>query len=175
MKLKKIAQLVMVTCGIVSLVACSSMGKKNDASVSDASGGAQTMGAGDSNGFGGDNNGNLSPQELLAKRTYYFEYDKSDIRDEDRPAVDANANNLVAHTSAKILLEGHTDPRGSREYNVALGERRANAVADYLKSKGVNPDQIRVISYGAERLAAPGRDEQDFEKDRRVVLVYLQQ
>jgi peptidoglycan-associated lipoprotein len=175
MKIKKLVQAMIVTCGIIGLVACSSFGKKNDAAVSDANaaGGAQTMGAGDNNSFGSD--GNESPEQLLAKRTYYFEFDKSEVREQDKPAISANADNLVAHPSAKILLEGHTDPRGSREYNVALGEHRANAVADMLKAKGVNPDQIRVISYGAERLAVPGHTEQDFQQDRRVVLVYLQQ
>lgn len=171
MKLKTLVQMIVITCGIVSLVACSSTGKKN-ASVSDASGGgAQSMGAGDGSSFGS----NMSPAESLAKRTYYFEYDRSDVSADDKAAINANGDNLIAHPSAKILLEGHTDPRGSREYNVALGEHRANAVADILKAKGVNPDQIRVISYGAERLATEGRSESDFEQDRRVVLVYLQQ
>ena len=80
----------------------------------------------------------------------------------------------MAHASARVILEGHTDPRGSREYNVALGERRANAVAEFMKEKGVNPEQIRVVSYGAQRLAAPGRTESDYQLDRRVVLVYSQ-
>jgi peptidoglycan-associated lipoprotein len=116
----------------------------------------------------------MTPEQLLAKRTYYFEYDKSDVSDQEKPAIFANAENLVAHPNMKVLLEGHTDPRGSREYNVALGEHRANAVAEIMKSKGVNPDQIRVISYGAERLAVTGHSESDYEQDRRVVLVILQ-
>ena len=123
---------------------------------------------GDSNGFGGDSN-------PLAKRVYHFEFNKSEVLEEDKSGIAANADNLISHPSAKILLEGHSDPRGSREYNVALGERRANAVADLLKAKGVNPDQIRTISYGAERLATPGHSEEDYQQDRRVVLVYLQQ
>jgi peptidoglycan-associated lipoprotein len=168
MKLKKLVQVMIVTCGILSLAACSSMHKNGGAYGTDANG-AQTSGVGDNaNGFGGDSNS-------LGKRVYHFQFDKSDISDEDKPAIAANADNIVAHPSAKVLLEGHTDPRGSREYNVALGERRANAVADMLKSKGVNPDQIRVISYGAERVAVPGHNEEDFQQDRRVVLVYLQQ
>lgn len=175
MKLKKFVQMMIVSCGILSLAACSSMGKKSgEADASDANGGgAMATGAGDSSSFGGD--GSLSPQQLLAKRTYYFDLDKSVVSDEDKLAINANADNIIAHSSAKVLLEGHTDPRGSREYNVALGERRANAVAEILKAKGVNPEQIRVISYGAERLAVPGRTESDYQQDRRVVLVYLQQ
>jgi peptidoglycan-associated lipoprotein len=170
MKLKKLFQSMIVTCGILSLAACSSMHKNNGSANggADVNGAAQTSGMGDGSNFGGDANS-------ASKRIYYFEFDRSEIRDTDKASIIANANNLVAHPSAKILLEGHTDPRGSREYNVALGERRANAVAEFLKAKGVNPDQIRVISYGAERLAVPGHNEEDFQQDRRVVLVYLQQ
>jgi peptidoglycan-associated lipoprotein len=175
MKLKTVVQ-VMLVCGALALTSCASMHKKNgsdEASVSDLNGGgAQTSGVGDADQFGAE--GNLSPAQLLARHTYYFEFDKSDVKESEKPAIFANADYLASHSSAKILLEGHTDPRGSREYNVALGERRGNAVAELLKSKGVNPDQIRVISYGAERLAAPGHDESAFQLDRRVVLVYLQ-
>jgi peptidoglycan-associated lipoprotein len=172
MKLKTLTKMIVVGCSILSLAACSSMNKRGDGSVSDGGpGGAQTYGAGDGSGFG--TNG-MTPEQLLAKRTYYFQYDRSEVSDQEKPAILANADNLVSHPNAKVLLEGHTDPRGSREYNVALGERRANAVAEIMKSKGVNPDQIRVISYGAERLAVSGHTESDYQQDRRVVLVYLQ-
>ena len=73
-----------------------------------------------------------------------------------------------------VLLEGHTDPRGSREYNIGLGERRAKAVAQVLTDKGVDPSQIRVVSYGAEKLATAGHSDSDYQLDRRVVLVYVQ-
>jgi peptidoglycan-associated lipoprotein len=173
MKLKTLVKVMLVSCSILALAACSSTNKHGDAGVSDGGpgNGAQAFGAGDNSRFG--TNG-MTPEQLLAKRTYFFQYDKSDVSDEEKPAILANADNLVAHSSAKVLLEGHTDPRGSREYNVALGERRANAVAEILKSKGVSADQIRVISYGAERLAVSGHSESDYEQDRRVVLVYLQ-
>jgi peptidoglycan-associated lipoprotein len=173
MKLKALVKVLVVSCGILGLAACSSTNKNGDASGADGgpAGGAQAFGAGDNNRFG--TNG-MTPEQLLAKRTYYFEYDKSDVSDQEKPAIFANAENLVAHPNMKVLLEGHTDPRGSREYNVALGEHRANAVAEIMKSKGVNPDQIRVISYGAERLAVTGHSESDYEQDRRVVLVILQ-
>jgi peptidoglycan-associated lipoprotein len=173
MKLKTLVKVMLVSCSILGLAACSSTGKNGDLSAADGgpAGGAQASGAGDNGSF---STSGMTPEQLLARRTYYFEYDKSEVNEQEKPAIFANADNLVAHANAKILLEGHTDPRGSREYNVALGERRANAVAEILKSKGVNPDQIRVISYGAERLAVPGHSESDYEHDRRVVLVYLQ-
>lgn len=105
-------------------------------------------------------------------RVYYFDFDRSDIHESDKPGILSNVNYLIKHPQARIILEGHTDPKGSREYNVALGERRANAVAEFMKAKGVNPAQIRVVSYGAERLAVQGRTENDYQLDRRVVLVY---
>ena len=110
----------------------------------------------------------------MSKRTYYFAFDSSDVQQSDMPSINANANYLISHARARITIEGHTDPRGSREYNVALGERRADAVLDILKSRGVNPNQVRVVSYGAERLASPGRDEESYQLDRRAVIVYTQ-
>ena len=93
------------------------------------------------------------------------------VHEADRPAIASNANKLAAK-SASAMLEGHTDPRGSREYNVGLGERRAKAVAQLMTEKGVSPKQIRVVSYGAEKPASQGQSEEDFQQDRRVVLIY---
>jgi peptidoglycan-associated lipoprotein len=172
MRLKKLAQIMLVSCAVLSLGACSSMRHKSgddSAAVTDANG-AMASGVGQGDEFGGTG----SSSQSARKNIYYFDFDRSDVHDEDKPAIFANADYLVAHPNAKIILEGHTDPRGSREYNVALGEHRANAVADLMKSKGVNPNQIRVVSYGAERLAVPGRSEEDFRLDRRAVVAYQQ-
>lgn len=171
MKLKKLTQAMLVGCLAITLGACSANKHRSgdSAMMDDATAGAQTAGI-DQGGAYGDQDGGGS--NSLSKRTYYFDYDKSDVRSEDRPAILANADYLVAHPNARMTLEGHTDPRGSREYNVALGERRANAVLDMMKSRGINPSQVRVVSYGAERLAVPGRSEEDFQLDRRVVVVY---
>lgn len=133
--------------------------------------GAQAAGAGEGDSFGGADGIGGSGSHASRKNTYYFDFDRSDVREEDKPRVFASANYLMSHTNKRVIVEGHTDPRGSREYNVALAERRANSVADLLKSKGTNPGQIRVVSYGAERLASPGHSEQDFQLDRRAVIV----
>jgi peptidoglycan-associated lipoprotein len=171
MKLKTLVQMTLVSCSILALSACSSSHKNaGDAAGANMDGAVQTSGLGEGDGFGGDS----GPQDSKYKRTYYFDYDKSYVRDEDKPAIAANADYLVAHPGAKVIVEGHTDPRGSREYNVALGEHRANAVADLLKAKDVNPRQVRVVSYGAERLGAPGHAENDYQMDRRAVIVYTQ-
>ncbi len=177
MKLKKLAQVMLISCGVLALGACSTTGHNSGdtAMVSDeaAANGAQASGVGQGQNFG-DNGSVSGSRQMASKRTYYFDFDKSDIRTEDKPAIMANADYLVAHPNVRIIMEGHTDPRGSREYNVALGERRANAVFDMLKSRGVNPDQVRVVSYGAERLAVPGNSEQNYQLDRRAIIVLTQ-
>lgn len=169
MKLRKLVLLVMLGCGIASLGACSTMHHNDDnndeSSVSDASNSsdAKTVGLNQGDNFNGQGTS-------LSKNTYYFDFDKSDIRSQDKPAIEANANKLASNPGKKVVVEGHTDPRGSREYNIALGERRANSVAEVLKSQGANPSQVRVVSYGAQRLAATGRDESAYKVDRRAVL-----
>jgi len=174
MTFKKLVQAFIVVCGIFTISACSTTGSHNSDGKSGAAGasGVQTAGLGqDSDSFGGRDG---SGAQLAGKHTYYFDYDKSDIHQDDMPAIYANANYLRAHPHATITLDGHTDPRGSREYNIALGERRANAIAEVLKSKGVNAEQIRVVSYGAQRLAMPGHTEQDYQMDRRAVIASVQ-
>ena len=175
---KMIHQSIKITAiASVTLVLAACAHKRQDQSaINDANaaynGSAQSSGLGEESTFGDQAGGSRSS---LSRRVYYFDFDSNIIHDADKPAIMANANYLVAHPNTHVIVEGHTDPRGSREYNVALGERRAKAVAELMKSKGVNASQIRVISYGAEKLAVPGHTEDDFQQDRRVVLVYLQQ
>ena len=172
MKLKKLLLATLLGSSVLALAACSTPGNKDsddEAALGEANnrGGAQTAGLGDQDGFGQDGH-----KGTLSQRTYYFDYDKSDVHEDDKPAVMANASYLAAHPNKKVVVEGHTDPRGSREYNVALGEHRSNTVAGMLKSNGVNPNQVREVSYGAERLASAGRNEEDFQKDRRAKIDY---
>jgi peptidoglycan-associated lipoprotein len=175
MQIKKLVQVLLIGTAILTLSACKAPNHAGQdqftpAGSGDAvSGGAEASGAGDGANFG-DSQGVRSRS---ARNTYYFDFDRSDVRSDDKPGIYANADYLVAHPRATVIVEGHTDPRGSREYNVALAERRADAVADILKSRGVNSSQIRIVSYGAERLAVPGRTEQDFQLDRRAIIVYV--
>ena len=175
MKLKLWIKTALVCGSVLALTACSSMHKKNQADVNDANAAygseAQDSGVGQGSNFGDE--ANMSGDQLLSKHVYYFDYDQSAIHDDDKPALAANAKYLMAHPRVKVLLEGHTDPRGSREYNIGLAERRAKAVAEFLQAKGVNSSQVRVISYGAEKLASSGHTEADYQQDRRVVIVYL--
>ena len=112
------------------------------------------------------------PASPLSNRTIYFDYDSSDVRPADRAAVEAHAQYLAEHTSAYITLEGHADERGSREYNLALGERRANEVRQIMTLLGASGAQIRVVSFGEERAAVDGHDESAWSLNRRAEIIY---
>lgn len=105
-------------------------------------------------------------------RVVYFNFDSSEILPQSQAIIEANARALASNRRAVTQLEGHTDERGSREYNIALGERRANAVRQVMIALGVSPQQIRLVSYGEERPAAAGQDEQSYALNRRVEIVY---
>jgi peptidoglycan-associated lipoprotein len=102
----------------------------------------------------------------------YFDFDRSDIRPEYAALISSHAKYLAAASGVKIRLEGHTDERGSREYNIALAERRAQAVRRALMLQGAQDTQLTTVSYGEERPAVAGSDESAYEKNRRVELVY---
>jgi len=114
------------------------------------------------------------PDSVLAKKVVYFDFDSSRIHEEDMAAVNAHAAYLAANPNARVKLEGHGDERGSREYNVALGERRAQSVEQILKLQGVGNRQISVVSYGEERPAVIGHDESAWRYNRRVEIIYQQ-
>jgi peptidoglycan-associated lipoprotein len=110
--------------------------------------------------------------ELLEMTLVYFDFDKSDIRPEFRDMLDAHATYLIANPYQMVVLEGHADERGTREYNLALGERRAKQVAAYLQVKGVSAAQIDTVSYGEEKPLAIGKTEAEYSQNRRVEIVY---
>ncbi|MCI0435582.1 MAG: peptidoglycan-associated lipoprotein Pal [Gemmatimonadetes bacterium] len=108
----------------------------------------------------------------LAERIIYFDFDNAEIRPEYRDIVAAHAQRLARTSGVKVRLEGHADERGSREYNIGLGERRAQSVRRALMLQGVGDGQIVTVSYGEERPVQPGSDETAWAKNRRVELVY---
>ncbi len=111
---------------------------------------------------------NLQAQGMVI----YFDYDKAEIKSEFVGVIAAHAKFLTGNANRKIRLEGHTDERGSREYNIGLGERRAQQVRRALMLQGAGDAQITTVSYGEERPAAPGGDEEAYGKNRRVELGY---
>ena len=111
--------------------------------------------------------------ELLSKRVVYFDLDRADIRADSQAVITAHARYLAGATSQKVRLEGHADERGSREYNIGLGERRSQAVRRALLLLGVAESQLATVSYGEERPAAAGSDEQAYSLNRRVEIIYV--
>jgi peptidoglycan-associated lipoprotein len=113
-----------------------------------------------------------NPESLLSKRVIYFDFDKSTVRPEFRGIVAAHAAYLAASGSARMTLEGHADERGTREYNLGLGERRGNAVSGLMSAQGGRGNQINVVSYGEERPTCRVSDEDCWSMNRRVEIVY---
>lgn len=109
---------------------------------------------------------------FLAKRVVHFGFDSSDLSNDDYRTLQAHAQYLMANANAKIALTGHTDERGTREYNMALGERRAKAVQSYLITNGVNPGQLEAVSYGKEMPINFNHNEAAWQENRRVELNY---
>jgi peptidoglycan-associated lipoprotein len=112
------------------------------------------------------------PNSPVAKRVVYFPLDSVEISNEDRETIEAHARLLSNNPELTVVLEGHADERGTREYNLALGERRAKAVEQLLVFQGVGQNQIQVISFGEERPVALGHDEESWRLNRRVEFLY---
>jgi peptidoglycan-associated lipoprotein len=173
---------LMLLAGCLGLAACASHKPKPSAeqqqSSSENGAGANSQGAGGANANGGGPFGNQSsiagPQAgMLAKRTIYFDFDSAVITGDGTDIVSAHAKYLSDHTDTRVRLEGNTDERGSPEYNIGLGMRRAQAVRQALLLQGASATQITVVSYGAEHPVDPAHSEDAWQKNRRVDIVYL--
>ena len=162
--------LILAVVSAALIAGCSSTGTKESSTPppppSDTSG-ISTSGT----GTGMEGNANALGSADLTEHSVYFDYDRSEIKPEGQVVVSAWAKYLSAHPTAKARLEGNTDERGTREYNIALGERRANSVAQALEAQGVSPSQLTVISYGEERPVALGHDEAAWQQNRRCDII----
>jgi peptidoglycan-associated lipoprotein len=173
--MRKILIILMVAAAL------SSAGCKTNKPKSGPSSQTEVGNAADSSGADAANAGSVGSDEdvagpqggLLAKRIIYFDFDSSDIKGEGNDVVAAHAKYLASHAGTRVRLEGNTDARGSREYNIGLGERRAQAVRRALLLQGATESQLATVSYGAERPAVAGNDEAAWSKNRRVEIVYL--
>lgn len=160
----------LVAASVLFITACSKTPGSMDGSAAD--GGLSAHGLGSANGFAGQEAGEMYTTQAPHNQIYLFSYDSSALAEKYVPSVNAQAEYLKSHSGARILIAGNTDERGSREYNVALGERRANTVADIMRMAGVSRDQMRVVSYGKERPVNLGHDEASHAQNRRVELTY---
>jgi peptidoglycan-associated lipoprotein len=173
MKLLKLGMLAIL---LGTLLGACNGGKTTKPDGDSTTAGSQTQG---SEGQGADLGSGIDSsqldaeqQDLLSKRVIYFEFDSSVVKEEYVEVLKAHAQYLSEHPGTKVILEGHTDKRGSREYNIALGERRAQAVEKLLLLQGVSPSQIQIISFGEERPAAFADDEESYSLNRRVEILY---
>jgi len=113
------------------------------------------------------------PKSILSKRIVYFDFDSFAVKDEFRSVIDAHAKYLQANRSARMTLQGHADERGSREYNIALGQKRSDAVKKLMQLLGATEMQIETVSFGKEKPRDPGHDEAAWAENRRVEIVYV--
>tara|TARA_R110000868_G_scaffold8205_7_gene42751 strand:- start:64350 stop:64922 length:573 start_codon:yes stop_codon:yes gene_type:complete len=168
----KALAIIIVSMG---LAACASSGGQ-----SGASGGFNPLKSSEpvslpaDNQFGYTADNTLATDQLLSLRSYHFKFNSVDVIGVNLQAVKAQGIYLSGHPELTVLLEGNTDIRGSREYNIGLGWRRAQAVSRVLMSEGVAQQQIRMVSYGAEKPVAMGNTNDDYAKNRRVDLLYCQ-
>ncbi|MAL98419.1 peptidoglycan-associated lipoprotein Pal [Hydrocarboniclastica marina] len=178
---------VILALSMAFVAGCSSTGSDQDfgmpgdAQPVDQDGGSEVYGGGSGSGVSGSD---LADERAAAEqsrqqdmalrdvRTIYFDFDSAEIRAESRDVLMAHARYLANNSSTDVVLKGHTDERGTTEYNLALGERRAQAVERYLAVNGVSRDRIETVSYGEERPAVSGSGEEAYAKNRRVELEY---
>ena len=187
MKLPLWAKVIFLAAGVVGLAACShkatnSLGETSalgDIGAPGAMGSsaAQAYAMQAQRGYQGqirkDPDGEIiNPLVAPATQTYYFSFNQSIVQPREDRAISIQANYLATHPGARVRLEGNTDNRGSREYNVGLGWRRDQSVARIFEQQGVAPKQIRMVSYGKERPAVTGNTEGAWKLNRRVHLVY---
>jgi peptidoglycan-associated lipoprotein len=111
-------------------------------------------------------------EQMPSVDTIYFAFDSEEIRPEFESVLRGHAQYMMANPDTNVTLQGYADERGTREYNLGLGERRAQAVERYLTVQGVSPSQIQIVSYGEERPAVQGHTEEAYAKNRRVVFSY---
>ena len=178
MKFCKLKNAAVVALSL-TMIGCSTLGGKTDggaggegAPVSEAGqGGAADISAAS---MAGEWRGNPleNPNSPLSQRIIYFDYDESQIREDFRAVVIAHGEYLAANPAVSITVEGHADERGSREYNIALGERRANTVRNLMLAQGAGDNQINSISYGEERPLMIGSDDSAWSQNRRAELLY---
>ncbi len=165
----------LITAGLAAifLAACASQEipdpEPTDTTYGDESS-ATTGGMGDADPYGGEAIDDPFAGEL--QMIIYFDFDSSEVRMQDQETVSRHAMELGNNPSARVRLEGHADERGSREYNIGLGERRSQAVRQMLLIQGVSASQISTVSFGEERPASFGSTESDYAQNRRVEIKY---
>ncbi len=174
--MRKLNSIIILVALSLALGACKRTPVQDGVAVDDASlngdGSASSQGLGNGDGTGGVGLGAGGDGDPLSKRVVYFEYDSSLLTPDAQAIVEAHANYLMSNQGVGLVLEGHADERGTREYNLALGEDRAKSVVKFMQAMGVQVGSLRNISYGEERPVALGHDESAWGLNRRVEILY---
>lgn len=134
--------------------------------------GTSAHGLGHKERFAGQEEGESYTTQAPHNQVYLFSYDNSTLASKYLPSLNAQAAYLKDNPGARVMIAGHTDERGSREYNIALGERRANTVSELFRMSGVSRNQMRIVSYGKERPVYMGHDEASHAQNRRAEITY---
>ncbi|GLS84367.1 peptidoglycan-associated lipoprotein Pal [Paraferrimonas haliotis] len=182
MKLNQLMKSMLVAMPLLAISACSSTSDTDSASNTGVNGGNAGIeqGSGASGVETGGLEASMTPEEqqrqqfeqMQKEHIIYFDFDRSDVNAQFAELLQVHAEYLIQYPNVSVLIEGHADERGTPEYNIALGERRAQAVAKYLQGLGVQSSQLSVVSYGEEKPLDVSRSEDAFAKNRRAVLVY---
>lgn len=164
---------------VAALAACSSVPLDQQAPVESRTGANATSGSGSGANSAGTSQTRVAPVDVTGAsnvnfsnlpRVVYFDFDSYVVKDDFRPVIEANAKALAGNRGMHMAVEGHTDDRGSSEYNLALGQRRAEAVVRSLTLLGANASQLEAVSFGKERPAVQGENEEAWAKNRRAEL-----
>jgi peptidoglycan-associated lipoprotein len=165
-------KLGLVAASIIFVASCSKNPSSHNGMAYGDNSEALAHGLGEFSHFAGQAAGESYTTQAPHNQRYLFAYDDSSFSPKYMASLTAQSDYLLTHPNAHILIAGHTDERGSPEYNVALGERRAQTVAQLIHQAGVNRQQLRIVSYGRERPANFGHDEASHLQNRRVELTY---
>lgn len=182
MQLNKVLKGVLIALPMATLVACSSSPSDSQAEAErNATSSSTSSSANGGSDVQLDRVDRIKTAEEIKRQklemlrndqTIYFDFDRSNLRSEFHSLLSEHADFLVKNPSQRIVIEGHCDKRGTPEYNIALGERRAKSVETFLLNSGVSSSQISVVSYGEEKPAVMGDGESAFSKNRRAILTY---
>ena len=173
MKLNKVLKGLVIALPVLTLAACSSTSSTDQSAADQSNAVTETVQVETVEQA-------MSPAEQMRQKlealrqenTIYFDFDKATVRPEFIETLQAHGAFLTANPSVRVTIEGHSDERGTPEYNIALGERRAQAVVQYLQNVGVSAGQISTVSYGEEKPVVRETNEAAYAKNRRAVLVY---
>ena len=174
MQRKQFIKMSLLVISLFALATCSSTSETDESDMGDQS--SSSSSGSSASTSAGSSSGQLSQEEIRAQNAlrqtvFYFDFDVAEFKPQDRDTLTYHARDLAANPGKRVRLEGHADERGTREYNLALGERRANGILNYFIVNGASRSQIETVSYGEERPSQRGSTEQAYSRNRRVEVV----